>query len=1336
MAKSLAISEIMPFDCTGDSTSVGPRWRRWKAAFQFYIDGKGVTDPKQKRALLLHSAGMDVQEVYLTLEEAPSSSKDVNEYEETMRILDHHFTPQSNIPFERHEFRQMSQKESETVDQFVIRLTRQAENCEFGEMKKEHIRDQVIDKCKSNGLRRKLLEIGRTLTLDDVQRVARSMEAADLQAKRIERDRVEEINNVGRRGQRWKKSGNTLKNKQTKKCYRCGRAGHFARDKNCPAVSEACKKCNKIGHFAVVCKMKSGMENQWSSGSRSVKQVSSEREHKVVDKVEDDDEYAFSIGHDSGAVVDLVVGGVILRRVLIDSGASCNIVDKHTWENLKKQGIECESRKESRKLYPYGSTKPLETLGVFKAKVQCDREQIEAEFIVIAGKGRSLLGRETAVQLGVLSLGLLANNVEVSLMDQYPECFQGLGKLKDFQAKIYVDPEVRPVAQNPRRIPFSLRSKVQAKVEELLELDVIEKVDGPTPWVSPVCIVPKSDGDIRLCVDMRRANEAVVRERHPIPTVDEVLQNMNESAVFSKLDLKWGYHQIELENKSREITTFATHMGLFRYKRLMFGITSAPELYQHIIQQILQGCDGVYNISDDIIVHGRNVQEHDERLKRVMERLREKGLTLNAKKCQFRTSKIEFMGHVLSERGIAPTEGKVTAVLEAREPVTASEVRSFLGLVNFCSRFIPDLATTAEPLRRLTRKGVTFSWGNDQKEAFERVKQKLGDAETLAYFDGNAKTQVITDASPVGLGAVLIQEQKGKRRVIAYASRSLSDVERRYSQTEKEALAIVWACERFHLYLYGISFEILTDHKPLEVIYSSKSRPSARIERWVLRLQPYDFAVKYIPGKENIADTLSRLVKKTEEVPRNVAEEYIRNIAIHATPMAVPIKEMERESAGDKELGQLRLCIENNDWNSCPSAFKAVRTELCVVGKLVLRGVRIVVPCKLRKRVVDLAHEGHQGVVKSKQRLRSKVWWPGIDGDMEHRCKTCRGCQLVSSPCAPEPLRRTRLPERPWQTLAVDLLGPLPSGHSLLVLVDYFSRFVEVSIMKSVTSEVVICELEKFFGVHGNPESLKTDNGPQFISNEFSEFLKENDIFHLTSTPLWPQANGEVERQNRSLLKAIKIAQIEKKDWKRELLKFLLAYRSTPHSTTGVSPAKLLFGREIRTKLPELRGEDARPNVIEIQDRDSAMKQKGADYADLRKGAEKSDIDTGDKVFVKRKKRDKLSPTFYEVPMEVVDKRGGEVIVESSSGAQYRRNITHLKKFESELTEEGKSDVQETEMLGADESTQEKGTQEETEITVDQNNDGDSNIYSRPKRVRQAPERFKDYVCSFIGTLR
>ena len=372
---------------------------------------------------------------------------------------------------------------------------------------------------------------------------------------------------------------------------------------------------------------------------------------------------------------------------------------------------------------------------------------------------------------------------------------------------------------------------MKKKVEELVNIDIIEPVEGPIPWVSPLVVVPKQNDEIRLCVDMRKANEAIIRERYPIPTVDEVLQSLNRSTVFSKLDLKWGYHQLELHPDSRSITTFITHCGLFQYKRLMFGISSAPEVYQHVIQLALSDCEGVANISDDIIVHGKTTKEHDERLNRVLENLKEKKLTLNAEKCKFHMTKLVFMGLMLTTKGIGPTEEKVKAIVEAREPQNVSEVRSFLGLANYNAWFIPDFATVTEPLRRLTKKGVCFKFGGEQRKAFNELKSRLASAETLGYFNKDARTLIIADASPVGLGAVLVQEQQGRKRVISYASKSLSDVEKQYSQTEKEALAVVWACERFHVYLYGIEFELYTDHKPLETIYSNKSKPCARIER-------------------------------------------------------------------------------------------------------------------------------------------------------------------------------------------------------------------------------------------------------------------------------------------------------------------------------------------------------------------------------------------------------------------------------------------------------------------------------------------------------------------------
>ena len=291
----------------------------------------------------------------------------------------------------------------------------------------------------------------------------------------------------------------------------------------------------------------------------------------------------------------------------------------------------------------------------------------------------------------------------------------------------------------------------------------------------------------------------------------------------------------------------------------MFGIASAPENYQKIVKDVLRDCKGAANIADDVIVHGRGVKEHDENLFAVLNRLKECGLTLNGGKCKFRLPRLTFYGHDLGKQGITPSEEKIDAIVNAQSPKNATEVRSFLGLVQYSAKFLPNFAEVAEPLRIITRKDQKSTCGEDQEEAFRELKKLMTSAETLAYLKNYCKTRVVADAGPTGLGAVLTQLQEGQWRVVAYASRNLTAVERRYSQTEKEALALVWACERFHLYVYGREFELETDHKPLECIYNRTSKPSARIERWVLRLQGYQYKVIYRPGKTNIADALSRL---------------------------------------------------------------------------------------------------------------------------------------------------------------------------------------------------------------------------------------------------------------------------------------------------------------------------------------------------------------------------------------------------------------------------------------------------------------------------------------------
>ena len=285
----------------------------------------------------------------------------------------------------------------------------------------------------------------------------------------------------------------------------------------------------------------------------------------------------------------------------------------------------------------------------FLAEVKVNSQIVNAEFIVVKGSGPILLGRETNIKLQLVFFGHVQDKGCYEDLPKRFKCFSGLGKLRDFKLKLHIDESIQPVAQQARRIPFSLRDKVEREIENLLEADVIEPAQGPTPWISPVVVVPKPNGDVRLCVDMRRANEAVVRERHPIPTIDEVLHELSHSKHFSKLDLRKGYHQIELSEDSKPITTFITHKGLFRYKRLMFGISSAPESYQHIIQQVLLGCEGAANISDNIIVHGKTKDEHDRRLEQVVKRLEERGLTVNPAKCEFNLDRRKFMATSFQE---------------------------------------------------------------------------------------------------------------------------------------------------------------------------------------------------------------------------------------------------------------------------------------------------------------------------------------------------------------------------------------------------------------------------------------------------------------------------------------------------------------------------------------------------------------------------------------------------------------------------------------------------------------------------------------------------------------
>ena len=768
---------------------------------------------------------------------------------------------------------------------------------------------------------------------------------------------------------------------------------------------------------------------------------------------------------------------------------------------------------------------------------------------------------------------------------------------------------------------------------------------------------------------MRPANKAIVRENHPLPTCEEMWPLLSGAKVFSKLDIKDAFHQIELAPESRFITTFITKRGLMRYTRLMFGINNAPELFQKTMEKILAGCKNIIVYLDDILVYGKDIKQHDVYLEAVLKRLESFNVQLNSGKLELRKSSVKFVGHKVSADGVEPTFDKLDAIQKFRAPNSPEELRSFLGLVSYLGCFIKNLATKAAPLRKLIVEGKTsFEWLTDHERCFQDLKDSITTEMKLSFFDAKKDTRVIVDASPVGLGAILAQRSKeGKESIVMFASKTLSGPERRYCQTEKEALAIVWAVERFSHFLTGSSFTVVSDHKPLTYIFQPSSKPCARIERWVLRLQPFEFTVVYEKGKTNVADPLSRM-SAVDENPDSFDEEsehYIRWVSDEKVPKAVTLTEIKTSSENDEEYRLLITGIEEGKWGESVAKWKAYAGELSLYQNLLLRSDRLYIPETLRERVLVAAHEGHPGREKMTKRLREKVWWPSLSADVERLHKECHWCSMVSAPNPPPPMKRRELPDGQWRDLAVDFTSASSFGKELLVIVDYYSRYVDVKIQSGLSATETVKSLHHTFAILGFPRSMTCDNGQPFSSSEFKDFCDTFGIKIFHSPPFWPQANGLVEKQNTGIKKRLQISKAAGTNWQDDLLlDYLTMYRSSPQDTTGKTPFELMFGRQMRDKLPTLLKPVSSEMDKQVRERDNRLKEKGKEVADKKRRARESDIAVGDKVLLKNLPGIKLTPNFGKDTFTVksVDK-GDCTIVSDSEGFERRRNITALKKI-------------------------------------------------------------------------
>ena len=883
-----------------DGNNTCDKWIHWIDKLELFFDASGITDKQRKYAMLLYCGGDNISRIFKTLnvqlrddagnllrEGTPEA--EIDQYIKTRDALTQYFTPKRNLSFERNRFRTAHMLDNETSQQYVTRLRELSKYCAFDQYNIDAaIMEQYIVHCKSPKIRKMLLKEDN-LTVEKLLACTSTEEISSEQAREMEKtpsssyqEEDEALNiQTGKSkpfdaSNRTKQFGKNNRNNQNKSntqrtlfCYGCGSNQHLYMDPTCIARDKSCNFCGFTGHIQSVCrkKMTSNSNSNQRPSSRSNRQYNNKyndinfadgtqpntsNSTNTNSDEEEPEDYLFHLndnsrqGRHKTVLVNIDNQNVTF---IIDSGSTCNLIDKSTFENFKDR---CKVYPPKTKVYVYGSKDPLDLIGVFYATLKVGNSKVVAPILISnVDNAGCILSEKTSTALGLLKVvcdntskpsGLQHTTAvnytstrtlqeEINpIIQEFKGILTGTGKLEGFQLKLNINTNVKPIAQHPRRIPFHIKEMAGKELQRLLKNDIIEQVNGPTTWCSPLVIAPTKTGGVRLCVDLRQANTAIMRTRHPIPTIDETLEKLTGATIFSKLDLKSGYHQIELEKSSRDITTFSSSLGLFQYKRLCFGISSASEEFQHIIGGLFANEPNICNISDDILIFGKNLEEHNNALRQCFRILQENSLTLNPNKCEFGKTELEFFGYIISGEGIRPTKEKIEAVQNYPPPTNIKQLRSFLGLINYLNRFIPNLADKSERLRRLIRKDIPWAWNTAEQACFDELKRLVTGETVMVHYNKDLKTRVVTDASPVGLGAMLLQQQTdGVWKVVTYISRSLSTVERNYSQTEREALAIVWACKKLHIFVYGCKFEIQTDHKPLIGIFKPNSQQSARL---------------------------------------------------------------------------------------------------------------------------------------------------------------------------------------------------------------------------------------------------------------------------------------------------------------------------------------------------------------------------------------------------------------------------------------------------------------------------------------------------------------------------
>ena len=766
-------------------------WTSYAERLKHYFIANGVTDDDKKRAILISASGPATYKLLRSLVGVTRMGTD--SYDALVKTLKDHYDPPPSFMLERYKFNCRDRAPEESITQYIAALRALAEHCEFGDALEEYLRDRLVFGINNESIRQRLLAEKDT-SYKSIVALATALQTAAKGNKMIRNG--DRSNNAGEgvhllSGKRYKKpssahagaGGGKPSNGEKPACYRCG-GKHLAT--TCKFKTAECYFCKKRGHIAAACRTKArqGKAQPKSNHHLDANEGGSDS---------DTEPYSlFTVRNPSHEPmqVELTMNGVPVSMEL-DTGAAVSLINSSTYKRIAQASQVQQPLLKSKVTLKTYTGELINTLGRTTTLVRYGGKKETMEVHVVEGEGPNLLGRDWMTTFkGCVSC--LCNVVSTNSADldemitKHAAVFsKELGSLQGFKAKLYVEPNATPKFHRPRPVPFALKKSVEAELQRLEDEGIISPVQFSS-WAAPIVPVVKSNGKIRVCGDYKvTINQALQPDSYPLPRVDELFASLSGGRYFSKLDLSNAYLQIELEEESKQFVTINTSKGLFQYNRLPFGISSAPAIFQRCMETLLQGCKGVSVYLDDILISGATAEEHLQNLDKALSILETAGIKLNRDKCAFLLPKVEYLGHVIDEQGLHPTEEKVKAIKDAPRPKNVSELRAFLGIINYYGKFLPNLSAQLSPLHELLQKKARWRWSERQETAFQAAKHALQAHSLLVHYDGSKPLVLACDASPQGLGAVLSHIMPdGTERPVVYASRTLSQAEKNYSQVE------------------------------------------------------------------------------------------------------------------------------------------------------------------------------------------------------------------------------------------------------------------------------------------------------------------------------------------------------------------------------------------------------------------------------------------------------------------------------------------------------------------------------------------------------------------------